>query len=361
MMDELRWTLLGLGALFVGGLAWWELRRPRHAARSEDVSSQDASTTSGHVHATAPEPVRRVEPSLDGVDAQRAGDDDLPRIRASAPHADPPVIVVDELQHSTSREGISVVADVAVDEPRAAREPAHPAEDDTRDGAATHAQAEPWIGEAALTEAAIENAAEGADFELGEITPEDERPAPTLDAGPAVEPPCADTEDAGTPKSAPSGEAASAQPASPRAVKTQWPPEEQRHIVSLRVAPRPPNRFPGRTLRLAFQACGLEHGAMDIFHLADEQGRVIASAANLMRPGTFRLETMDSQHFHGVHLFSVLPGPLSAGRTVDELVGLARDIAQRTNGMVLDQVGQPLDEERAAQIRAEAIQAEQGG
>jgi FtsZ-interacting cell division protein ZipA len=32
-MSQLRWILLTLGALFIVGLAWWELRRPRQAPR----------------------------------------------------------------------------------------------------------------------------------------------------------------------------------------------------------------------------------------------------------------------------------------------------------------------------------------
>ena len=33
MSSELRWILLTFGALFIAGLAWWELRRPRQAPR----------------------------------------------------------------------------------------------------------------------------------------------------------------------------------------------------------------------------------------------------------------------------------------------------------------------------------------
>jgi cell division protein ZipA len=140
-----------------------------------------------------------------------------------------------------------------------------------------------------------------------------------------------------------------------------WPPEAQRTIISLRVVPRPPARFAGRPLRLAFESCGLEYGAFDIFHLCDDAGEVVASAANLMRPGTFPVETMDAQHFHGVHLFCVLPGPLPPARAVDELIALSRDLAQRLQGLVLDEVGQPLDEERAAEVRARAEGAELAG
>jgi cell division protein ZipA len=114
----------------------------------------------------------------------------------------------------------------------------------------------------------------------------------------------------------------------------------------------------GRALRLAFESSGLEFGAFDIFHLVDDADEVVASAANLMRPGTFSPDAMDASHFHGVHLFCVLPGPLPAGRAVDELIALARDLAQRVSGIVLDGVGQPLDEERAAAVRSEAVTAE---
>jgi hypothetical protein len=46
---------------------------------------------------------------------------------------------------------------------------------------------------------------------------------------------------------------------------------------------------------------------------------------------------------------------------VDELVALSRDLAQRIAGIVLDGVGQPLDEERAAAVRGEAVAAEAAG
>ncbi len=291
-MDELRWALLGLGALFIGGLAVWELRKPRQANRS---GNDDASVTDYE-----PPAARRVEPRFDEAVASSVGDDTYPQMRANDVGADPPVFVMDARRDSPATLDLAIAADVAVDSP----------------------------GRAELPE--LEAIPE-------EVPPFDVPAEAMLATEPAVA-----TSRRGPPE-------------------PNWPPEDQRQIVSLRVAPRPPQRFTGRTLRQSFDACGLEFGAFDIYHLVHESGEVVASAANLMRPGTFSPSTMDAQHFHGVHLFCVLPGPLPAGRAVDELIALSRDLAQRLSGIVLDPVGQPLDEERAASLRAKAEQDAEGG
>ena len=295
-MDELRWALLGLGALFVGGLAVWELRKPRQGGSS----GEDDATVTGF----EPAGVRRLEPRFDGPAASSTGDDAYPAMRADDVGADPPVLVMDARRDSPATLDLAIAADVAVDSP----------------GRPEHTE-----------------------------VPEAPEEVPPFDV----------PSEAVVPPEAPETPASNA----PRLVPPEpnWPPEDQRQIVSLRVAPRPPARFGGRTLRQSLDACGLEYGAFDIYHLVHESGEVVASAANLMRPGTFSPANMDSQHFHGVHLFCVLPGPLPAGRAVDELIALARDLAQRLSGIVLDPVGQPLDEERAAVLRAKAEQDAEGG
>lgn len=305
-MDELRWVLLGLGVLFLGGLAVWELRKPRHSGRNEDGDSYASAETPVH---------RRVEPRF-GEHAETAyAQSELPAIRAVETGGDPPLMILDEQVEGPATMGISIASSVAVDSP-GMHEP-------------LSAEVPPFDVPSVATLVPDEDVEAGREVE----------------SEPAAPPP--------------------AEPAAPaerhRAPEPQWPAEDRRRIVSLRLVPRAPARFMGRSLRLAFESCGLEFGAFDIFHLVDDAGAVFASAANLMRPGTFAPATMDSQHFLGVHLFCVLPGPLPAGRAVDELIALARDLAQRLSGMVLDDVGQPLDEERAAAVRASAEHAESVG
>ena len=159
-----------------------------------------------------------------------------------------------------------------------------------------------------------------------------------------------------SPALAPSSSAAAAatDPPAPPELKMDWPPAEQQRIVSLRVVPAPPARFSGRALRQALNACGMQHGPQQIFHWALDDGRVVVSAANLTRPGSFDPATMDTLHYHGLNLFSVLPGPLPPDKTVDELVALARDLANRLGGLVQDELGRPLDGARVVAIRNSA-------
>ena len=130
-----------------------------------------------------------------------------------------------------------------------------------------------------------------------------------------------------------------------------WPSETERRIVTLRVIPRIDARFQGRGLRQAFSAAGFWHGPLDIYHLPDEDGRVVVSAAALAQPGTFDPSIMDSQRFSGLNLFAVLPGPKPERETFDELVHAARQLAERLDGTLADQHGEELTPQRIARLR----------
>ena len=135
-----------------------------------------------------------------------------------------------------------------------------------------------------------------------------------------------------------------------------WPGETERRIVTMRVIPRVEARFQGRGLRQAFSAAGFWHGPLDIYHLPDEDGRVVVSAAALAQPGTFDPSIMDSQRFSGLNLFAVLPGPKPERETFDELVHAARQIAERLDGALVDQHGEELTPQRIARLR-QALEA----
>ena len=130
-----------------------------------------------------------------------------------------------------------------------------------------------------------------------------------------------------------------------------WPSEKERRIVTLRVIPKTEPRFQGRALRQAFSAAGFWHGPLDIYHLPDDGGRVVLSAAALAQPGTFDPSIMDSQRFSGINLFAVLPGPKPERETFDELVHAARQLAERLDGKLADQHGEELTTPRILRLR----------
>jgi cell division protein ZipA len=141
------------------------------------------------------------------------------------------------------------------------------------------------------------------------------------------------------------------QPVTGPQIVVSWPSESERRIVTLRLVPRGEPRFAGRALRQAFAAAGFWHGPLDIYHLPDEQGRVIVSAAALAQPGTFDPSIMDSQRFSGLNLFAVLPGPLSERDAFEELVRAARTLAERLEASVTDQHGEELTPPRITRLR----------
>lgn len=78
-MPELRWTLILLGVLFVAGLAWWELRRPRQAHR--DSARRDVERRNDPDHTEPVNPVRvHREPTIS-----------LPEIRTDNRNAREPI------------------------------------------------------------------------------------------------------------------------------------------------------------------------------------------------------------------------------------------------------------------------------
>jgi cell division protein ZipA len=140
-----------------------------------------------------------------------------------------------------------------------------------------------------------------------------------------------------------SADAAASEPALPgelpRSPVVDWPPEAERHILSLRIAALSHERLSGRVVRQALGACGFEHGRFGIFHQPGADGRALLSAANLTKPGIFDLPNMDFQRFSGLSLFAVLPGPLPPAAALDHLLDTAQDLAERLRARLQDEQG----------------------
>jgi FtsZ-interacting cell division protein ZipA len=130
----------------------------------------------------------------------------------------------------------------------------------------------------------------------------------------------------------------------------EWPADEERQIIALRLVSVLPEQFAGHTLREALLSEGFVLGKFSIFHKPDEAGRAYLSAASLDQPGSFD-EAMDSQRFRGLSLFAVLPGPKSPSDTFDDLLSTARGLNDRLEGALQDERGRPLTPLRVASLR----------
>jgi len=300
-MSELRWALLILGAVFILALVFWERRRPRQASGLLERASLRESAVE-----SPPRQVR--EPPLT-----------LPEIRAREP------MVARELPVVAAREEAAAPTPEA-EAPPVAAEP----------GA-------PWDTEETMEPHSADDAEPSAQPEDSEAWNSD-APEEAFQ-----EPDEAERECAGA--AAGSEALPGLPPAAPMVV--DWPAEHERHILALRLVAPLPERFAGRSLRQALAAEGFLLGQFAIFHKPDDEHRAVLSAASLTRPGTFDMETMDSQHYGGLSLFAVLPGPKPPGQAFDELVFAARNLNERLHGVLQDEQGTPLTPARIAQLRAQ--------
>jgi cell division protein ZipA len=326
MMSELRWALLILGVLFIAALWWWERRRPRQA---RGALERPLSREGG-----ADAPLRLVrEPPLT-----------LPEVRAREPVAVKELPVVAERRAEQPAEA---------PEPREPQEPweaqeqerpvleaaapARPAEAPERQPAPAASDPDDTVDDLPIIPADEIPADQRAAFEESEF--EDSEPGASVDSEPLAAP------------TAPSQhEVLPELPLSAPPV-VDWPADRERRILALRLVAPQRERFAGRSLRQALAAEGFLLGQFDIFHKPDDEHRAVLSAASLTRPGTFDMETMDSQHYGGLSLFAVLPGPKPPPQAFEELVFAARNLNERLHGVLQDEQGTPLTPARIAQLR----------
>jgi cell division protein ZipA len=331
-MVELRWALLLAGLLLVAGLVIWERRKRR--ARAGDQGGGMSSGLSASASASAAAGVARGDREAEHEPAGREEPvfsmPDLPR---REPLRDLPIVEVDPRGNGDPGMGDLPVFDMGQtnrggsggqleDGARGRFE----RRIDERSGA--EAAESPSGGEPAVHELADEpEAAVFAAREVSQADPVERASAWLADSIPAE---------------------------LPQKPVLDWPPEEQRRIVALRVVPRQGEKFNGAALRQALVGEGFIHGELDIYHKPAGDGRVVLSAASLTRPGTFDPRTIDGLLFGGLNLFAVLPGPLAPRDTVERLCLVGRTLAQRLRGEMLDSRGQPLTEARVAEMRREA-------
>ncbi len=393
-MPQLRWTLLFLGIVFVILLAWIERRRQRqrfadHAPAAEREQALDPGRGGGSAYRdanlTLPE-MRAREPGGPSGDLPivEIEDDSLNarRVETGEPLINPPTLslpVIDSgpvrnrertepkmsatewikttvdddvprLDIPAPKSGLNKI-DLAIAE--------HAQNDDDE-----HAFNEEVFGDAGLgpgndTISESEIAAAAAE---AEAYAEGQSSAVKPPRGAVVAPVVTDTPvsavsqdpllDIGDTVERPTPPLFTAADVTPVAEPiVEWPPDDQRRVVALRLVAPPPERLAGRALRLALASEGFVLGKFQIFHKPDDQGRAVLSAANLSKPGTFDLDTMDVQRFGGLSLFAVLPGPKPPLKAFEELLTTARNLNERLQGALQDERGGPLTPTRIATIR----------
>ena len=412
-MPQLRWTLLCLGVLFVILLAWIERRRQRRQGFSDTthVEKEPVHGPSGPAAESQPGSMFR-EPALTLPEMRAAREpsppQDLPiveieddslnarRIEAHEPLMDPPTLslpVVDSGPEVARRRSVEPVVSEfesvkvpRLDTPAPKRanrinlaDTSSPAGTATLAGPPSPAGTTTLAGTPTSTLAGNGDSDERAFNEavFGEPSVgEDISPAPDPDEphirtdvlaesgptfGASSEPPSRTQFLGGAVAPDTSGARIRPEDFTPIVDPiVEWPPDDQRRVVAIRLVANPPDRLAGRSVRLALASEGFVLGKFQIFHKPDDTGRAVLSAANLSKPGTFDMSTMDSQRYSGLSLFTVLPGPKAPLKAFEDLLTTARNLNERLNGALQDERGGPLTPTRIASMRDSLAQGASG-
>ncbi|WP_138437516.1 cell division protein ZipA [Marinobacter shengliensis] len=115
---------------------------------------------------------------------------------------------------------------------------------------------------------------------------------------------------------------------------------EAREVLVINVLARNGEEFQGTILKKLFEACGLEHGDMDIYHRhegADTTTPVQFSVANAVEPGTFRPQDMPTLNTPGISFFMSLPGPSNAMQAFEFMLETAQCVVRNMGGELKDE------------------------
>jgi cell division protein ZipA len=127
-------------------------------------------------------------------------------------------------------------------------------------------------------------------------------------------------------------------------------------IVTLYVMAHEGRSFNGADIVVAAEKTGLEFGDMSVFHRLVES-RVdkgpVFSMANLLKPGSFDMQSVHTLQTEGLTLFMTLPGPLSALDAWDAMLPTAQRLAELLDGVVLDEERNAIGRQRIQFMRDE--------
>ncbi|WP_417519042.1 cell division protein ZipA [Marinobacter sp.] len=115
---------------------------------------------------------------------------------------------------------------------------------------------------------------------------------------------------------------------------------EAREVIVINVLARQGEDFSGSALQKLFEACGLAHGDMDIYHrheAEDTTSPVQFSVANAVEPGTFKPDDVAAMTTPGISFFMSMPGPTSALQAFDFMLETAQCVVRNLGGELKDE------------------------
>jgi cell division protein ZipA len=116
--------------------------------------------------------------------------------------------------------------------------------------------------------------------------------------------------------------------------------EVEPQVIVLSVVMPANQQMLGAVLLPTLLTLGLKYGEMNIFHRHEDnagKGKVTFSLANIMNPGSFDLDSIETFATRGVSLFMTLPNASDPFYVFEQMLNAAKQLAQEFNAQVLDE------------------------
>jgi cell division protein ZipA len=116
-------------------------------------------------------------------------------------------------------------------------------------------------------------------------------------------------------------------------------PALETQIVILSVVMPAHQQMSGAALLPSLLTLGMKYGEMNIFHRHQDNagnGAVTFSLANMLNPGSFELDTMETFATQGVSLFMTLPNATDPFAAFEQMLGAAKQLAAEFNAQIVD-------------------------
>ena len=132
--------------------------------------------------------------------------------------------------------------------------------------------------------------------------------------------------------------------------------EDFDRIITLYVAARAGQVLRGPDIVVAAEKAGLTYGHMNVFHRLVEshpERGPIFSVANIRKPGSFEMASIQTMETPAIAFFLTLPAPVSALDAWDAMLPAAQRMAELLDGVLLDESRNALGRQRIAGLRDE--------
>lgn len=135
-------------------------------------------------------------------------------------------------------------------------------------------------------------------------------------------------------------------------------PSQYQDVIMLNLVAPNGTQILGDALLKAILLSGMKFGSNAVFHYQESDhldNNTVFSLVNLLKPGTFELDSINTLKTPGICIYMPLPGPINPAASFETFLLTAHKIAKTLNLEIKDELHRPLSETALLHARSKAL------